>query len=387
MGKRVATNRLKFSNRRVADLDIPTDRAAWFYDTQTPGFAVTVSPAGKRVFYFVGRIRGRPSRVKLGVFPAVSVDDARDAVKVNAGEVAKGRDIRDRRRAGRATLDYLFDHYIRVHAKPTKRTWERDEREYNRLLKPEFGAVPLAHVRRIDVEKLIARIEDDDGRGPARKARALLSKMFEVGIAGGWCEANPVRGTRRPEFDPRQRYLKADEVAAFVKAIDELRSETARDFFRLALFTGARRSNVASMRWEELEISLGLWRIPALKAKGKKAQTIPLSSHALQVIQSRRNNGSPFVFPGRGKSGHYAEPKDAWRRVLKLSGLSDLRIHDLRRSLGAWQQRSGASLRTIQATLGHSDPSITARVYSPMEFDQVRAASQAAVDAMLGATK
>lgn len=381
-------NKLKFSNRRVADLPVPRETAAWYYDTDVPGLAVTVSPMGKRVFYFYARVKGRPTRIKVpGEFPAVSVDDARDVVKGIVGDNARGKDVDDRRRAGRATLNDLWEHYLATHAKPTKRTWKRDESEYNRLLKPDFGALPLSQIRRADVEKRIAEIEGDDGRGPARKARALLSKMFEVGIAGSWCEANPVRGTRRPDFDPRQRYLKADEVAAFVKALGELESETARDFFRLCLFTGARRSNVASMEWKEIDLSLGLWTIPAWKAKGKRPHTIPLSSHALEIVQARRNNKSAFVFPGRGKSGHYSEPKDAWRRVLQLSGLSDLRIHDLRRSLGAWQQRSGASLRTIQQTLGHSSPDITARVYSPMEFDQIRAASEAAANALMGAGK
>jgi integrase len=281
----------------------------------------------------------------------------------------------------------LFEHYLQVHAKRVKRTWERDEREYNRLVKPEIGTLSLADVSRDVVEKLIASIEEDSGRGPARKARALLSKMFEVGIAGGWCEHNPVRGTRRPDFDPRQRYLKADEVVAFLGALEQLESDLARDFFKLALFTGARRSNVASMEWSELDLSQGLWTIPASKAKGKRAQVVPLSSHALEIIERRRQKrrqGVPWVLPGRGKRGHYSDPKDAWKRVCELSGIEDLRIHDLRRSLGAWQQRQGASLRTIQQTLGHSDPSITARVYSPMEHEQVRAASQAALDALMG---
>lgn len=383
----MGTNRLAFTNKRLTKLPTPKDRAAWYYDDETPGFALTVSPMGKMVFYFVGRVRGRPSRVKVGEFPALGVADARDAVRGIVGDVARGREVGERKRAGRATVDDLFEHYLTVHAKPVKRTWQRDEKEYGRLVKPEIGALPLIDVKRDIIEKLVASIEDDGGKGPARKARALLSKMFEVGIAGGWCEHNPVRGTRRPEFDPRQRYLKADEVAAFLGALEQLESDNARDFFKLALFTGARRSNVASMTWDELDLPSGLWMIPASKAKGKRPQTIPLSSHALEIIERRRQKrrqGVPWVLPGRGRRGHYAEPKDAWRRVLKLSGLTDLRIHDLRRSLGAWQQRSGASLRTIQQTLGHSDPSITARVYSPMELDQVRAASQTALDALMG---
>lgn len=381
----MANSKLSFTNKRLSKLPVPSDRAAWHYDDDTPGFAITISPTGKRVFYYVGRVRGKPQRIKVGEFPTLSVSDARDAVRGIVGDVARGREVAERKRAGRASVDDLFDHYLAVWAKPKKRTWQRDESEYARLVKPVLGARLVTDIDRDDIEKLTSEITERDGRGPARKARALLSKMFEVGIRDKWCTYNPVRGTHRPEFDARQRYLKADEVAAFMAAVDKLESDLARDFFRLALYTGARRSNVASMRWDELDLSSGLWLIPASKAKGKKPQLVPLSSHAVAIIEQRRQKrrpGVPWVLPGRGKRGHYSDPKDAWKRVCELAGIEDLRIHDLRRSLGAWQQAGGASMRTIQETLGHSNPAVTAKFYSPVEVAQVRAASEAAIDAM-----
>lgn len=380
----MADNRLKLTNRRVADLVNTNVTALWFYDSDNPGFALTVSPRGKRVFYYVGRVKGKPSRIKLGTFPTLSAEDARKAARKLAGEVAAGQDVQERRRQGRATLGDLWTHYLETHARPSKRTWQRDVREWETYLQPTLGKVPLSEIERDDVSKLVANIERENGKGPARKCRSLLSTMFEVGIAGKWCILNPVRGTRRPDFDPRQRYLKVDELHAFMEAVHGLRFEIARDFILLSLYTGQRRSNVCSMRWDELDFSARLWIIPAGKYKGKKPHVVPLSTLALEILQRRREarNGSPWVLPGRGKEGHYAHPKEAWARVLDKAGIENLRIHDLRRSLGAWQQRQGASLRTIQQTMGHSTADITARVYSPMEVEQVRES----VDAALAAT-
>ncbi|QDT57312.1 Putative prophage CPS-53 integrase [Caulifigura coniformis] len=380
----------RLTNSRVSTLKNASDRATWIFDDRTPGFAVTVSPRGKKVFYYVGRVKGRPTRLKLGTFPSISVDEARKVCTQYLGDVAAGRDISQRRKTGRATVDDLWTHYFETHSRPRKRTWRRDEKEYSRLIKPEFGSELLAKVDRTDIEKFVASTEREYGRGPARKARALLGKMFEVGIAGRWCDVNPVRGTYRPDFDPRQRYLKTEEVAAFMTAVDGLRSQDAKDFFHLLLFTGARRSNVAAMEWVELDFSTRLWTIPAGKYKSKRPHVVPLSMMALRILQRRRKSWQPnvkWVFPGRGKDGFYSDPKYAWVRVKAAAKLPDLRIHDLRRSLGAWQQANGESLRTIQQTLGHATVEVTARFYSPMEAEQVRRAVDDALRVTLKAAR
>lgn len=382
----MAGNRIKFSNRRVADLDVPRDRAAWWYDTDTPGFAITVSPLGKRCFYFVGRIHGQSQRIKVGLFPTVSVDAARKTVRGFAGDVARGKEIEQRRRAGEATIADLFAHYLAVHAKQRKRTWARDERDFDNIIKPAIGSTPVKRLRRDDLKRLLADIADERGKGSAARVHALLSSMFTLAVDDGWVEVHPVRGIPRPGFEPRQRYLREDEVQRFLDAVDQLWSETAADFLRLCLFTGQRRGNVASMRWDELDLSAGLWFIPPDKAKSKRGHVVPLTEHALKIIKRRHGNGSPWVLPAdRSRGNHYRDPKHAWSQVRELSGLDDLRLHDLRRSLGAWMQKGGESLQTIGKALGHADVSVTSKFYAPTEHEQIRAASQAAVDALLEA--
>jgi integrase len=213
------------------------------------------------------------------------------------------------------------------------------------------------------VVKLLTNVQGEYGKGPAAKTRALLSAMYEYAIGFGWVTDNPVRKTDRPKFDARQRYLKADEVSRLVEAVNSLRSETARDFFLMCLWTGGRRDNVASMEREELDLTVGVWLIPGAKYKSKKLHTVPLSGPAMEILKRRlkdRKDGARYVFPGRGKRGYYSDPKDAWHRVKELSGISDLRIHDLRRSLEAWQNSGGDSIQLIQQTLGHSNVAITA---------------------------
>jgi integrase len=87
------------------------------------------------------------------------------------------------------------------------------------------------------------------------------------------------------------------------------------------------------------------------------------------------------VFPGPGKVGHFVGPRKPWARILKRAGLKDLRLHDLRRTLGSWQAMLGSSLLTIGASLGHRDLNTTA-VYARLNLDPVRKSVESAVAAI-----
>ena len=93
---------------------------------------------------------------------------------------------------------------------------------------------------------------------------------------------------------------------------------------------------------------------------------------------------SEFVFPGTGKNGHLAEPRKGWERILKRAGIADLRIHDLRRTLGSWQAKTGASLAIIGKSLNHKHQNTTA-IYARLDLDPVRASINTATNAMLTA--
>ncbi len=88
------------------------------------------------------------------------------------------------------------------------------------------------------------------------------------------------------------------------------------------------------MRWDDVHLDRGTWEIP--ETKGGEPHTAALSSEAVSVLAARKARVTgPWVFPGPGKSGHYMEPKRAWRSFLERTGIDDLRIHDLRRTLAA----------------------------------------------------
>jgi integrase len=139
------------------------------------------------------------------------------------------------------------------------------------------------------------------------------------------------------------------------------------------------------MRWKDVFLARTEWQVP--RTKNGTAQTIPLSAEAVKILERRAEDapsGSVFVFPGEGKSGHLVEPKKGWQRVLARACIEDLRLHDLRRTLGSWQAKTGASLAIIGKSLNHKNTQTTA-IYARLDLDPVRESVARATAAMLTA--
>ncbi len=151
----------------------------------------------------------------------------------------------------------------------------------------------------------------------------------------------------------------------------------------MSLLTGARRSNVLAMNWNDVNLERGEWRIR--ETKNGTPQSVPLVPDAIAILEARKNSAvcadSDFVFPGTGESGHLVEPKKAWKIVLDKAGIADLRLHDLRRTMGSWQAGTGANLSVI---VNHKSTQTTA-IYARLWMEPVRNSMETAASAMLQA--
>lgn len=393
------TERRKITVELLGQLENRTDKTRWVYDADLPGFAVAVSPRGKKVFYQLGKLGEQTKRVKLGQFPAINIQEAKKKAKTAAAALAEGKNPVPSRSAKKKTLEALFKLFLELHAKPTKRTWARDESEFNENLS-DWKHLPITSITRAMVVDRIAELtvrrdvsrktpsgtsvtRSVGGPGLAAKIRALLSKLFNFAIEQGWLDDrpfNPVTATYRPKFEPRQRYLTPDEIKAFFAAMENVSRQTTKDFIWMVLWTGGRRANVASMAWKEIDFEKKVWTVPKAKYKGKREQALALGEDAIEILKRRKEEvagWSAFVFPGGGKTGHLVDPKEAFDKVRTEAGMPDLRLHDLRRTLGAWQTAANVNLKIIQHSLGHANIQTTAQIYTPAELDAVRASINA----------
>jgi integrase len=222
------------------------------------------------------------------------------------------------------------------------------------------------------------------GKGTATRTVGLLGGIFSFAVEAGWISENPVRGVKRFRDRRNERFLGADELhklgAALNKAEAASENPYAIAIIRLLILTGARKGEIESLRWPEVDWQFNYLRLADSKT-GQKL--IMLNGAAVEVLQTvLRQNTSDFVFPATRSDGYYEGTPKVWRRIREQAGLQNVRLHDLRHSFASMAVSSGASLPVIGALLGHKDSATTSR-YAHLCDDPVRSASNTIGDALL----
>jgi integrase len=217
----------------------------------------------------------------------------------------------------------------------------------------------------------------------ANSTLALIRSMWNLGMDWGLIPPGPnpcLRIKKFPEVS-RERFVKPEELPRLWRALQAEPNVFVRAAFFVGLLTGARRDEVLTMQWADLDLAQGVWTIPTTKAG--RSHLVPLPLPVIQELKKLpRFDDNPYVFPGRWNRSHLVNVSKPWRRIRKQAGLQDVRIHDLRRTLGSWLVAAGASLPLIGKALNHSNVSTTA-VYARLQLDPVRAALEANAERML----
>lgn len=385
---------IKFGKVALQGLELPPlGKRLTIYDTKVPKLALRVTHAGTKTFYVVKRAGASMAWVKLGTFPDMPVEKAQAEAEKILGEFAHGANPAQARRAFKAepTLTEFFTEFGTRHGEK-KLSWRDDQQRFRDYLEKPLGDHKLTAIARAMIARILSDAEKA-GKSAAtvRQIRALASSIFGKAIEWGYVETNPAHGVKvAGKVVTRDRFLQADELPAFFAALADEPNVAMRDFILLALLTGARRANVCAMHWREIDLTASNWRLPT--TKNGTPQTVTLCPEAVEILKSRQAATSGgYVFPGTGVTGHMVEPKKGVIRIMERAGIpygrndpNGVTLHDLRRTLGSWQARTGASLAIIGKSLNHKSQQATA-IYARLDLDPVRQSVNTATAAMLQA--
>jgi integrase len=207
----------------------------------------------------------------------------------------------------------------------------------------------LAEITRGDCQALVDRIGAQHPIA-ANRIASLLSALFNFAVRTDRLAVSPAKGLTKFHETSRSRVLNSNELEKLLSAI-AMEGAAWASVFHMLLFTGARRGAVAGMRWEDIDLGTAIWTIPANVAKNKNATPLPLTEPALKLLQDclERSAGEEWVFPSPIGKGHLVGLPKAWARILRRAQIKNLRIHDIRRSVGTAMARTGASPHLIQA--------------------------------------
>jgi integrase len=379
-------SKINFTKGALDALPIPeTGKRADHWDAKVQGLLVRVTSAGVKTFYVLRKVSGKLERVSLGRYPAMTPEQARkQAAEVNAS-IAKGESPAAKKRADRAEMTFAafwneyLEKYARVRKKP--RTVQEDEKAFRNYLAP-LAKLKLSKIGKQDCQKLHHDIAGRTSGATANRALAVLSGALGVASDWGYLSGdNPAKSIKRFKETARDRYIQSDEMPRFWQALLDEPNRDFADAFMVALLTGMRRADVLGMRWEQIGLERAEWRIP--DPKNGEPLTVPLVPALVNLLRERRPaEPCAWVFPGEGASGHLAEPKSAWRRILAGAGIENLRLHDLRRTLGSNMAEVGVNTITTARALGHKTLSMALR-YQQLGANPKRAAIEAGTGAIL----
>lgn len=360
--------KFKFVDRSIEALR-PANETYVVWDTLTPGFGLRVTPLGKKVFFLKYRVEGgssgRQRKPTIGTFGALSCEGARKQAQQWSSDVQRGGDPACERKSSRdaLTVDALCDRYwsdhVAAHLKP------RTQREIAGLLR-RFVRPNLKHLKAREVSRDdIARLHNKMATTPYQANRVLstLSKMFNLAELWGVRPdgSNPCRHIHKFSERSRERFLTRDEIVKLLEVLDqhEARSPHFVGFVRLALLTGMRKSEIATLKWSFIDFEARRIDLPDSKT-GKRS--IPLSSSAISALKAiPKVKDNPFVIAGREQGRQSSGIQKFWQRVRDDANLEGVRVHDLRHTFASVAAANGISLYFIGHLLGHRQVSTTQR--------------------------
>ncbi len=400
--------KIAFTAPRVAGFSCPPDKAqAFLWDSKAPGLGLRVTPRGTPAFIFQGLYQGKSLRITIGDAEAWRVpeaqakarelqrqiDEGRDPREIKAEAVAKDVAKREADRLEAVTVGDAWPTYLAEGAPKRRDAWKPRYRADLEAMAAAGGIAkkrgkgstrpgplyPLLAMALADVNEdtLKSWYDREAKAGKHQAARALM--MFRGFLR--WGSARPEyralvnrdagkgaaivqslpRSTRRTDA------LEAAQLPGWWVGVEQLSNRTASVYLRALLLTGARREELAALRWGDINFR---WRKLEIADKVDATRVIPLTPYLARLLVTLPRINE-FVFASSGKSGRIADTRASHSKALESAGIDGLTIHGLRRSFSLLGEAAGAPAGAIAQVMGHK-PSATAEGYRPRSVDALR---------------
>jgi integrase len=358
-------------------------------DGRITGLYLVLQPSGAKSWALRYRAAGKPAKLTLGPYPVLDLASARRRAQEALGEVASGKNPAAEKRAARkaqkaasstadrvATVAASFiDKYVK---RNVGESWAREaERLLAKEINPKLGSKRLGEVKKSDVHDLLDEIVDRGAPIVANRTLAVFRRLCNWAIERGVVDASPCDKIKAPAAEEsRDRVLSDNEVRLAWDAFEYVGWPFGQ-IAQLLLLTGARRAEIASGRWSEIDLEAKTWTIAKERSKNGVAHEIPLSEAAIDILKSLPRIGDNkdaliFSTTGRTAVSGFSRAKDAIdeaiveARGLEVEAPDRWTFHDLRRTAASGMAGLGIAPHVVEAALNHKSGTIkgVAAVYN-----------------------
>ena len=415
-------SRVKLTAGRIRDLSCPSEEFQVFlWDSDVSGLAIRATPSGKKTFFFQGRIAGRSVRISIGDVRDWGIEEAREEARTLQKQIDNGLDPRKEKAARLAkivderecslreetTFGIAWQTYLTANrAKWSARHFTDHLKATSETSKPpgplaEFLSLRLSEV---NSEKVKAWLDREVTKRPTysaiafRKLRAFLNWAVEQpeyqGIVAPDACSRKVSRNKLPKNRVKTDCLQREQLNAWFAAVKKLSSPIVSAYLQGLLITGARREELATLRWENVDLK---WKSLTIRDKVEGERTIPLTPYFESLLRDlKRINQTPppaerilhgkrikndvenwkpseWVFSSKtSATGRIVEPRIAHNRALAEAGLPDLTLHGLRRSFGTLAEWVECPVGISAQIMGHKPSALAEKHYRQRPIDLLR---------------
>lgn len=352
-------------------------RATPYKITDGKGLFVFVHPNGSKYWRYRYRFAGKQKLLAIGVYPEVTLAEARKKLDEARTKLRSGVDPSAERKAkkreAKLNAENSFEAIAREFVKKKKATWsERYSTDMLHRLDlnvfPDLGKRPLAEIEPPEILDCLRRIEQRGAKDMAGRMRQVCSQVFKYGVARGACRRDVCADLSIAMETHQKRHMAAVKLKDLPELLRKINAYTGENQTRMALqligLTFVRTIEIIGATWEEFDTKEAVWTVSAERMKKKNEHLVPLSPQALAIIEQLRqlNGDSQYVLTGVNPAKHMS---------------NNTILYALYR-LGYHSRMTGHGFRSLASTIlnesGHFSPDAIERQLAHCERNKVRGA-------------
>lgn len=347
------------------------------------GLYLLVNPNGTKYWRLKYRVAGKEKLLAVGVYPNVTLADARvkreDAKRVLAAGGDPGQEKLEEKRAKVMAVTNSFEKLAREWHEHKRPTWSKgyadDILEYLRKdIFPYIGKRAITDIKPMDMLAVLRKMEQRGVLDKLKKTRQACRQIFTYAVITGRAEHNPVVDLASALKTPKQKHfphLMADQLGEFLRALaDYSGSRVTQNATRLLMLTGVRTVELRAAEWAEVDLDLSLWQIPPERMKMRRPHIVPLSEQALAIMQEmRRISGKgKYIFPGRNDAGKPMSEASINQVIKRIGYDGKATGHGFRHTMSTILHEQGYNTAWVETQLAHADKNSIRGTYNHAQY-------------------
>ncbi|EFH5018461.1 tyrosine-type recombinase/integrase [Escherichia coli] len=372
-------------NARQVDAAKPREKAYKLADGA--GLYLEVVPSGSRYWRMKYRFNGKEKRMAFGVYPAVSLAQARALRDEAKKKLAEGIDPSFAKKEEKLVRDVQLNNTFQAvalewHGTKVSRWSEGYASDiieaFNKDIFPYIGQLPVNGIKPLVLLNVLRRMENRGATEKAKKVRQRCSEVFRYAIVTGRAEYNPAADLTSAMSGHESKhypFLTVEELPDFFKALTGYTgSPLVVLAARLLILTGVRTGELRGAFWSEFDLEKAVWEIPAERMKMKRPHLVPLSTQALEIVQQLKvmSGQYPLVFPGRNdprKTMSEASINQVFKRIGYTGKVTG---HGFRHTMSTILHEEGFNTAWIETQLAHVDKNAIRGTYNHAQYMEGR---------------